>query len=135
MLEIQRMKRSALGVTLVELMIVLAILSIIVAVAYPSYAAYTERTRRADGQTTLLNAAQALERCYTQNNTYVGCAFPAVSPDGFYAIAATVQTVTAFTLTATPQGQQANDTGCAVLSLTHIGVRNSSGTKPVERCW
>jgi len=128
-------KRAALGVTLVELLIVLAILSIIVAVAYPAYAAYTERTRRADGQTTLLTAAQALERCYTQNNSYADCAFPAVSPDGFYAIAATVQTVTAFTLTATPQGRQADDTGCAVLSLTHTGVQGATGTEPVERCW
>jgi type IV pilus assembly protein PilE len=129
------MKSSAAGVTLVELLIVLVILSIIAAIAYPSYAAYTERTRRADGQTSLLNAAQALERCYTQNNTYAGCAVPAVSPDGFYALAATVQTATAYTLTATPQGQQAGDTGCAVLSLTHNGTRASTGTEPVARCW
>jgi type IV pilus assembly protein PilE len=129
------MKRKVLGITLVELLIVLAILSIILAIAYPSYAAYTERTRRTDGQTTLLNAAQALERCYTQNNTYAGCAVPVVSPNGFYAIAATVQTPNAFTLTATPQGQQASDTGCAVLSLTHIGAQSASGTEPVERCW
>jgi type IV pilus assembly protein PilE len=135
MVERYPMKRSMAGVTLIELMIVLVILSIIAAVAYPSYAAYTERSRRADGQTTLLNAAQALERCYTQNNTYAGCAVPLVSPDGFYAIAASVQTATAYTLTATPQGQQAGDTGCGTLSLTHNGVRDRTGTEPVGRCW
>jgi type IV pilus assembly protein PilE len=129
------MKRAALGVTLVELLIVLVILSILAAVAYPSYAAYTERTRRADGQTALLNAAQALERCYTQHNSYVTCQVPAVSRDGFYAIAATLLTATAFTLSATPQGQQASDSRCAVLSLTHTGERAASGSEPTERCW
>jgi type IV pilus assembly protein PilE len=129
------MKLHQRGFTLVELMIVVVIVAILAAVAYPSYTSYVERARRADGQSALLDASQRLERCYTQNNTFVGCAVPANSPDGFYALAATTQTVSAYALTATPQGAHAGDTGCGTLTLESNGTRNASGTLGVGRCW
>ncbi len=123
------------GITLIELMIVVVIIALLAAIAYPSYTQYVERSRRADGQSALLDASQRLERCYTQTNTYVGCAFPNTSPDGFYAIAATAQTATAYTLTATPQGAQAGDARCGTLSLTQNGTRGATGTLGVDGCW
>jgi type IV pilus assembly protein PilE len=129
------MKLRQRGVTLVELMIVVVIVAILAAVAYPSYTSYVERARRADGQSALLDASQRLERCYTQNNTYVGCVVPANSPDGFYALAATTQTVAAYTLTATPQGAHAGDTGCGTLTLASDGTRTASGSLGAGRCW
>lgn len=122
------------GFTLIELMIVVAIVAILAAIAYPSYTRYVEQARRADGKAALLDAAQRLERCHTQTNTYVDCAFAAASPDGFYAIAATVQEPMTFTLTATPQGPQANSP-CGTYSLTSNGTRAVTGSLGADRCW
>jgi type IV pilus assembly protein PilE len=122
------------GFTLIEVMIVVVIVGILAAIAFPSYARYVEQARRADAKSALLDAAQRLERCYTQTNTYVGCNFPATSPDDFYAIAATAQTATAFTLTATPQGVQANSP-CGTYTLQSDGTRTVSGTLGADRCW
>ena len=130
------MGRRSGGFTLIELMMVVVIVGILAAIAFPSYARYVEQARRADGKSALLDAAQRLERCHTQTNTYVDCAFPNVSPDGFYAIAATVQTAMAFTLTATPQGVQANSP-CGTYELNSTGGRTLIGALPAveDRCW
>jgi type IV pilus assembly protein PilE len=122
------------GFTLIEVMIVVVIIGILAAVAYPSYTSYVEKSRRADAKAALLAASQRLERCYTQNNTYVGCPVGAASPDGYYVIAATAQTATTFTLTATPQGPQASSP-CGIYTLTSTGVQTVSGTLGVDLCW
>jgi type IV pilus assembly protein PilE len=130
-----RFKHSQ-GMTLIEVMIVVVIIGILAAIAYPSYTSHVEKARRADAKAALLDAAQRLERCYTQTNTYVGCAVPAESPDGFYTIAPTVAvTATSFSLTATRQGAQAGDTRCGNFTLTSNGVRTVSGTYSADQCW
>jgi type IV pilus assembly protein PilE len=123
------------GFTLIELMLVVAVIGVLSAIAFPSYQRYVEQARRADGKAALLDAAQRLERCYTQTNTYVDCVFPNVSTDGFYALAATAQTAQAWTLTATPQGRQAGDTRCGTYTLQHTGARLASGSLGTDRCW
>ena len=124
------------GFTLIELMIVVAIVALLAAIAVPSYARYVEKARRADAKSALLDAAQRLERCYTQNNTYVGCPVGAgLTGDGFYTIAAPTQTVNAFTLTAAPAGPQAGDTRCGTFTLQSDGTRAVSGSLAADRCW
>ena len=124
------------GFTLIELMIVVAIVAILAAIAYPSYTRYVEKARRADGTSAILAAAQRLERCYTQTNTYVDCGtFPVNSPDGFYQVDANPVTATAFTLTAVPQGVQSGDTRCGTYTLTSDGTRTVSGSLGTDRCW
>jgi type IV pilus assembly protein PilE len=126
------------GITLIELMIVIVIVGILAAIAYPSYARYVEQARRADGKAALLDAAQRLERCYTQNNTYVDCDgfLPSASPDGFYTVDVSAIDATSFTLTAVPEGPQA-DSPCRTYTLASDGTRGVTGgaSLSADRCW
>lgn len=125
------------GFTLIELMIVIAILAIIAAVAIPSYNKYIEKSRRADGQSALLNAAQTMERCFTRTNTYVGCFTTAdpgqASPEGFYNLRATTLTATTYVLSASPTGRQTSD-ACGTFTLNYLGERDDGGADH-DRCW
>ena len=138
----QGRKQGMRGVTLIELMVVVVIIGILVAIAYPGYQSQLQKTRRADGKTALLNAAQRLERCYTRYNTYAhadcdvaGLLVGGVpSPDTWYLVTDTAPAANSFALVATPQGAQAADTQCANLTLDHRGIRTATGTVPAN-CW
>ncbi len=122
------------GFTLIELMFVVTILAIVVALAYPAYIEQVRKARRADAESGLLDAAQLLERCFTRLNAYnaAGCPNPeGNSPDGYYAITVN-RTATTYTLTATPQGDQAKD-ACGDYSLDHLG--NKTPLPDGNRCW
>ena len=142
--------RTWKGFTLIEIMIVVAIIAILAAIAYPSYQDSVYRSRRADAQAVLVEAAQRMERFYTENFRYDqdrnGAAFVlpvalTVAPRGslagsqYYDITLTNLTQTTFTLNAAPTGAQSSDTGCGTLSLTNVGVKTVSGSKPVAECW
>ena len=132
------------GFSLIELMIAVVIVGILAAVAIPMYSDYVTRSRRADGQATLMQVAQELERCYTQFSKYNDNSCSVVSSStvnetsdqGFYVISASGGALTEsnFTLTATPQNEQADDTDCTALTLTHLGEQSATGDDP-DSCW
>ncbi|WP_320158968.1 type IV pilin protein [Marinobacter litoralis] len=152
-----RLKGSQ-GFTLIELMIVVAIIGIIAAIAYPSYQEYVERTRRGDAKAVLMQFASAMERFYTQNNTYIGAdggtsaitatltappaaLFPSEAPlDGsvkFYDIRIFDLQANSFILRAVPKNGQAGD---GFLQLRSNGVRewdadNSGSIGAGEATW
>ena len=136
------------GFTLIELMIVVAIVAILAAIAYPSYQDSVRKSRRADTKSVLLEAAQWMERRYTENNSYLvdyAADFPTAfkkSPKeggpvgGYYAITL-VSAQNSFTLTATPQttGGQDKDS-CGGLTFTNTGAKGVLGTgATVAQCW
>lgn len=135
------MRKQTQGFTLIELMIVVAIIAILAAIAYPSYQEQVRRTNRTEGQRTLLETAQRLERCYTEYNSYNNPAcnvgLPFNSEKGKYNIDATVRTASTYTLVATRADSQVGDR-CGNFSLTHTGLKGivgaDAGLTP-DDCW
>ena len=127
-----------LGLTLIELMVVVAVVAILVSVAIPSYNNHVMKSRRAAASACLMERAQFMERHYTTNLTYVGAPEPAQCADiaNFYTVSyATNPTARAYTLQAAPKGAQLRDTQCGTLSLTSAGQRGSADTTGMARCW
>lgn len=133
---------KAKGFTFIELMIALIIIGIFVAIAYPSYVRFIQKSRRADALAILTQDQIILERCYAQNFSYAAACsamstFPQMTPEGFYSINISNQTATTYTLTATPQGSQADDTKCASMSVNQANVKtaiDSTATAQAD-CW
>ena len=124
------MKRNS-GFTLIELMVVVVIVAILVGLALPAYTAWIREARRNDAQSTLLNWANNQEIWRSNNTSYAtGTITPASS--SFYSFSITADATT-YTLTATPQGSQADDveTGTPCTSLT----LDQSGAKSPADCW
>jgi type IV pilus assembly protein PilE len=132
------MKYKQEGFTLVEMLIAIAIIGILVAVAYPSYNRQMTESRRSDAHVGLLRMADMQEQFYLQNNRYGTTAeVPWTSENGWYNLAvaaptAAVPSASAYTLTATAVGIQANDVNCAVITLNQAGQKLPA--LPVN-CW
>lgn len=141
------------GFTLIELMIVVAIIAILAMVAYPSYSESVSKARRDDAMAALLGLSNAMERHFTEGNTYQGAAAggtdtgaPAIysseAPvDGaikYYDLTISAATATTYTVRATPKNAQVDD---GILELNSLGIRrwdmnnNGSATDAGEDKW
>ena len=134
--------KKKFGFTLIELVITIAIIAILATIAYPSYVNYIYRSHRADGLSTLSQMQLILERCYAQSFSYsAACparpSFPVNSPQNYYSVNLSNLGASTYTLTATAQGTQVNDTTCASMSINQANVKtavNSGGTTE-SQCW
>jgi len=128
------------GFTLIELSITLGIVAIIIAIATESYLSQAQKGRRSDAMDTISSIALAQER-YRSNNTTYGTLAQVwggvtTTPGGYYTIGISAVTSSAYTITATAVGNQANDaengTACNVLTFA---VSNAAITQTPTVCW
>jgi len=131
------MKHSRMtGFTLIELMIVIAIIGTLASIAYPSYTEYVLRAKRGDAKAALLSVQLAQEKYRANNVTYgtlvqVGSA--STSPDGYYTIAISGNTATAYVITATPKSPHA-DSYCTTFVINQDGTKTATGSDSTH-CW
>jgi len=133
------------GFTLIELMVTVAIIGILSSIAYPSYLDSIYKSRRADAKGALLGLSNAMERHYTETNSYTAAAasgadtgLPAIyaqqSPvsggTAYYTLSINASTTNTYTLRATPAGAQSSDS-CGNLEITHTGIKSPS----TAGCW
>lgn len=104
------------GFTLIELMIVVAVVAILAAIALPSFADQMRKSRRADALATLNDQQLRLERWRVDRPTYATYTLPAGISNNFYTFAIAGAGPAGYTLSATPQGNQAKDP-CGTLQL------------------
>jgi type IV pilus assembly protein PilE len=128
------------GVTLIELVIVCIVTAILAIVAMSSYLGQVRNSRRIDAINTLLSISLAEERYRTTNTTYGSLAQVwggvTASTGGYYTLAISNTSATAYTITATATGVQTSDqegsTACTPLVLT---VSAGTVTKTPASCW
>jgi type IV pilus assembly protein PilE len=138
--------RPAAGFSLIELMTTVAIVAILAMIAIPAYNAYVMRANRAFATNALQMTAQALQRCYSLNFTFVdGTGTPCTvvngttpTPDGYYSIQVDAVS-SSFKLTATPiKAPQTNDSQCASFQLLSSGQQSAQTTQTTDNslaCW
>lgn len=139
-------RRIQSGFTLIELMIVVVVVAVLSSLAYPSYQEFVAKAKRTEGKAALLDAAQALERHFTNYNTYPSSLSTAgvrtysgdSAAKAAYTIAiaagASGSLASSFTLTATPANGHV-DAKCGNLSLNQLGVKGETGTLTAAECW
>jgi len=125
---------SQSGFTLIELLVVVGIIGILASIALPAYTDHTRKTRRAAGAACATAMAQQMERWYTTNLTYVGAAIDTTacsdSASSYYNVTAGGLAAKAYTISATPTGQQSGDS-CGTLTVNQAGVKTPS----TAGCW
>jgi type IV pilus assembly protein PilE len=139
--------RPALGFTLVELLTGMAIVALLAAIAIPSYRSYLRTSNRTDATRTLMQDAQALQRCYSQNFTYINAAntpCPVVAgtsgtANNYYNVTVAIPNASTYTLTAVPNGPpQSQDAACQTFILASSGqqtAQNGAAQISTQTCW
>jgi type IV pilus assembly protein PilE len=124
------------GFTLIELMITVAIIGILAAVAYPSYTDFMLRSNRSEAQRELMRYANLQEQVFVDNRSYASnmkglgeTTLTVRTASKNYLIKVTGQTATSFTLRAIAKKNQINDTGCEVLKINELGLKEPAA------CW
>ncbi len=124
------------GFTLIELMIVVSVIAVLAAIALPAYNDHVRKTRRSEATSGLNQLALLQERWRANRPTYGS--ITDIGGGGiqsaYYTFRVTVNTATAYTMTATPQGVQTSDTTCGTLTYAYQ-AGTVTRTPTTAGCW
>ncbi|CDZ78673.1 Tfp pilus assembly protein PilE [Legionella massiliensis] len=140
------------GFSLIELMFVIIIVGILTTFTYPIFQEAITRSRRIDGQTSLIDLASRMERYFAENHSYQGATLGTGtstdilaskhSSQSWYILAIVEQTDSSFNLEAIPTKAQAiNDKACQTLGLNNLGIKTVTAgpgglpTAKADICW
>ena len=133
--------KKKLGFSLIEILLVLVIIGILTVAITPSFKGYMLRGNRSDAIKSLLHI-QMNEEKWRVNNTSYTTTITNISPtgsgasiDGHYTLAIGSASASAYTLTAAPTGSQADDTDCALFTLTYANGTTTLTSSPSTTCW
>lgn len=124
------------GFTLIELMITVSVIVVLALLAAPAYREMMLRAYRGEAQAGLQVAAAAIERCYSEQLTYVDCPVPASTESGLYRIEVDAESLTdiGYTLVAVRDNQRVlADARCGDFTLNSIGLKGNLNGE--ESCW
>lgn len=132
--------RRMLGITLIELMIVIVVLGILAVVAYPNYRDFAARAKRNEARAALLQIATNQERFYLNNKTYTAdmtnLGFPVAAnfttETGSYVVTINAANAATYTATATYQNADAEAGKCLTMTINSTGIKSSA---PLADCW
>ena len=123
---------------MVECMVVVAVLGVIGMLAYPSLRGYDFRAGRLDAVEALTRVQVAQEQHRSAHGLYTGDlqalqGASAQSPQGRYAIRLVLSGAEAYLATAQALGKQAQDPGCATITLQV--KQGFAQVGPHSGCW
>ncbi len=135
--------------TLIEIMTVIAILGILVSIAIPLYKMQNWKKNRVMAISSLLQYRAQLEKCFLNNqpNNYNGCTLDtskSIDVKNLYKVNPVFNLDLnndriSYTLTAVSdkanKDKDTLDTECVSFSITNIGIKTSTGTGSLQRCW
>ena len=138
--------------TLIELMIVVVVIGILASIAYPSYRDNVTDAHRSECVGAMSALANAMERYYSVNGSYLGAAAggantgapaifgatcPADGGNATYNLTIAAATASTYRLRATPTTGQSEDE-CGSLTLTSTGVKgvvDADSGVTWQACW
>jgi len=134
------------GFTLIEVMIVVAIIALLASIALPSYQESIRKSRRADAKSALLAASQAMEKYYTERQTYLNATLGAnttdvyrtTSPDNYYTLSFTATpSASAYSIQAAPRtGTSQTADKCGTFTISQTGAKGvTGGSLTAADCW
>lgn len=137
--------RNQSGFTLIELMVTVAIVAILALIAYPAYMQYTVKAKRSAAESFIMSVANKQEQYILDSRSYASdpnalttlqMSAPADVASNYSISVAASSVPPAFTVTATPTGNQlANDGKCGALSIDQLGNKTIGGTGVATDCW
>ncbi len=133
-----RTRHSSSGFTLIEVVMVCAVVAVLAAVAWPSFRGHDFRAGRLDAVDALTRVQQAQEQYRNAHGLYAAeltalLGTSARSSQGRYAINVALQGPEAYLASATALGAQAQDPGCAVITV--LVKAGFAQVGPHAGCW
>jgi type IV pilus assembly protein PilE len=108
---------TRLGMTLVELMVVVVIIGVLATLIFPSFEQQILAARRGDGITQLLRLKIQQEAFRIENISYAKTAQLGLPTNDYYTFDVTDVSATTYTITAKAKGSQISDKKCLVLQI------------------